>query len=180
MIGFKIKNVFFDRPAVVKLMDDRTRRVFNRFGGYVRKAARSSIKDARKEKTKLARKRIREKQGRDSRGRFLKVSQGDIETELAKMRDPVSRPGKPPLSHTGLLKDNILYGYDPKRSVVIGPVKLNAKGEDVPRVLEYGGQTTVVQKKKKKRVKIKARPYMQPAFEKGQEELPRFWRESVK
>lgn len=73
----------------------------------------------------------------------------------------VSRPGQPPRSHsrdkTASIR-NILFAFDPaRRSVVIGPVKLNmTQGLDsvtviagtVPQVLEYGGRITITEKKR--------------------------------
>lgn len=63
-------------------------------------------------------------------------------------RKKTSQPGSPPSSHTGLLKRFIFYSYDRlRRSVVIGPIRLNArsglnqgaKGRTIPQTLEYGG-----------------------------------------
>jgi hypothetical protein len=65
-------------------------------------------------------------------------------------RKKASSPGDPPSNHTGLLKRFIFYSYDrSRRSVLIGPVKLNAtsglnlgaKGHTIPQTLEYGGPT---------------------------------------
>ena len=51
-----------------------------------------------------------------------------------------SKPGSPPHSHTGRLKNNIFYGWDEiKRTVVIGPLKTSRSVPPVPNVLEYGG-----------------------------------------
>jgi len=93
-------------------------------------------------------------------------------------RKKTSTPGTPPSSHTGLLKRFIFFGYDrQKDSVVIGPTRLtdNNRGE-APSILEYGGRTTV----DKKRVKISARPFMGPAFEKEKPNLPSLWKNSIK
>lgn len=71
-------------------------------------------------------------------------------------RRRVSRPGEPPSSHNGRLRQGILFGLDPgKRSVVIGPRKLNIvffgdqgrplKGL-VPQVLEFGGAVTAIER----------------------------------
>lgn len=56
-----------------------------------------------------------------------------------------SAPGKPPLYHTGALRDGILFAYEPSRhSVVVGARKLNGRAaQGVPRVLNEGGSTTV-------------------------------------
>ncbi len=47
MIGADFKSatrMFFDRKAVMKYADARTRRVFSRFGAFVRRSAKSSIR----------------------------------------------------------------------------------------------------------------------------------------
>ena len=105
-------------------------------------------------------------------------------SSIRKRKAP-SVPGKPPSSHTGLLKRLIFFGYQrEKRSVVIGPARLNQKIGDAPEALEYGGTSTVVEglrgSRRKRRVQIKARPYMGPAFKKEQPKLPAMWRDSVK
>jgi len=125
--------------------DRTTRKVLSRFGAFVRRAARSSIRK----------------------------------------RKRASAPGEPPTSRTGLLRRFIFFGYDrTKRSVVIGPTRLNQRQGDAPHALEYGGMSTVVEalrgKRKKRRVKIEARPYMGPAFEKEEPKLPGMWRNSVR
>ena len=78
-------------------------------------------------------------------------------------------PGSPPSSHTGLLKRFIWFGYEPdSRSVVIGPARLSGKNRgEAPSLLEYGKE-------------FPARPYMGPALEKANPELPCLWKDSVK
>jgi hypothetical protein len=100
-------------------------------------------------------------------------------------RKRISDPGEPPSSHTGLLRRFILFGYDrDRRSVVIGPMRLNQKVGDAPAALEYGGTSTVVEglrrRRRKRRIRIAARPYMGPAFEQEKPKLPAMWRDSVK
>jgi len=91
-------------------------------------------------------------------------------------RDTISKPGRPPHSHTRVLKDLILFGYDRMRSsVVIGPLAASTRGA---QALEEGGTITVKAARrgvKSRRVKIKARPFMGPAFEKEQANLPALW-----
>jgi len=114
-------------------------------------------------------------------------------------RKKVSAPGQPPSSHTGLLKRFILFAYEPeRRSVVIGPVRLNAKIGDAPPALEYGGQVRVASRSRsrlsraKRRtrrqpsaatrgrtVTIRPRPFMGPAFEREKPKLSAMWRDSV-
>ncbi|AQT67947.1 hypothetical protein STSP2_01099 [Anaerohalosphaera lusitana] len=137
----KLKYLFFNDKAVIKSVDKTTRRVLSRFGAYVRRSARSSIRKRKKS----------------------------------------APPGKPPSSHSGLLKRFIFFGYEPKnRSVVIGPVDLQSKQGETPSVLEYGGRTTVKNKDKKKQIEVKARPFMGPAYEKEQPKLPGMWQDAIK
>lgn len=142
MIGFEIKRMFFDRQAVISKVDAATRRVLSKFGAFVRRSAKSSIRKRKKP----------------------------------------APPGQPPSSHTGLLKKFIFFGYDAdRRSVVIGPTRLNQKGRgEAPPLLEYGGKATLVRRGKKKHVTYQARPYMGPAFEKEKPQLPAMWRGSVR
>ena len=143
MIGVTIdqaKGMFFDRKAVTSAVDRAERRVLSRFGAFVRRGARSSIR----------------------------------------RRKRISEPGQPPSSHTGLLKRNIFFLYEPQRSsVVIGPVLLG-KGTDAPRLLEHGGVVTRRKRKRRVRVKYKPRPFMGPAFEREKPKLPKMWRDSVR
>ena len=132
----RMKSIFFDSKKVTSRVDRATRRVLSRFGAFVRRTARQSIRKRKKS----------------------------------------SAPGKPPSSHTGLLKRFIFFGYDPgQQSVVIGPERLSRGGE-APSLLEYGGRTTV----KDRPAHIRPRPFMGPAFEKERPGLPQMWRDSVK
>ncbi|NIA06911.1 MAG: hypothetical protein GWP14_04600 [Actinobacteria bacterium] len=102
-------------------------------------------------------------------------------TSIRKRKKP-SAPGSPPSSHVGLLKKFIWFSYEPnRRSVVIGPARLsqNNRGE-APSLLEYGGITTIRRKKRRTRVRIRARPFMGPAFEKEQRQLPSLWKLCVR
>lgn len=48
MIGLNTKQFFFDKKAVRSRVDRTTRRVLSRFGAYVRRTARSSIRRRKK------------------------------------------------------------------------------------------------------------------------------------
>jgi len=100
-------------------------------------------------------------------------------------RKATSAPGEPPSSHTGLLRRFIFFGYDrDRRSVVIDPMRLNQKVDDAPAALEYGGASTVMEglrnRRRKRRIRIAARPYMGPAFEQEKPKLPAMWRNSLR
>jgi len=89
-----------------------------------------------------------------------------------------SKPGKPPYSHTGLLKKFIYFSYDPHRaSVVIGPVVVSGKSGKALQALESGG---TVRLPDGRNVEIKPRPFMGPAFVKEQEKLTSLWANSLK
>jgi len=142
MIRFEMTQLFFDSKKVRRAVDRTTRRVLSKFGAFVRRTARSSIRKRKK----------------------------------------ASRPGSPPSSHTGLLKKFIWFGYEPaKCSVVIGPARLSQAGRgEAPHLLEYGGTGTVERRGKRKRAKVRPRPFMGPAFEKEKPKLPTMWRGSVR
>lgn len=132
MFGFKIdqaKGLFFDRPAVTRAADAGTRRALSKFGAFVRRRARSSIRQ----------------------------------------RKGVAPAGQPPSSHLDLLKRWILFAYEPnRRSVVIGPARLNAKVGNAPEALEYGGPSHALLRRQRRRVLVTTQvgehPYMRPAY----------------
>lgn len=101
---FKInpKTAFFNSKAVREKLSKETHDVFIKFGAYVRRTAKQSIKK----------------------------------------RKRISRPGRPPSSHTGLLKHGIFFVFDwNTESVVIGPQKIIGKKGEAPNRLEYGGMS---------------------------------------
>jgi len=142
MIRFEVTKLFFDKKAVRDKVDAGTRRVLSKFGAFVRRTARRSIRKRKK----------------------------------------ASHPGQPPSSHIGLLKKFIFFGYDPRKdSVIIGPVRLTKKGRgEAPSLLEYGGATTLKRDGKRRRARVRRRPFMGPAFEKEEPKLPAMWRDSVR
>jgi hypothetical protein len=95
-------------------------------------------------------------------------------------RKGTSPPGAPPYSHVGLLRKFILFAYDAqRRSVVIGPT-LTKEGSQAPRLLEHGGDAVIEDRGKKRHVRYRPRPFMQPAFEQENTKLPALWRNSVR
>jgi len=94
--------------------------------------------------------------------------------------DKPSKPGKPPRSRTGALRQGIVYAYDPnEKSVVIGPMKLN-RSTPAPALHELGGTARIVEKDRVKTAMYPARPYMRPAFEKKLPQLPGLWKRAIK
>lgn len=132
-----MRSMFFDRNAVSNHIDATTKKVFTKFGAYVRRRARRSIRK----------------------------------------RKGSSAPGKPPSSHTGVLRRFIFFGFDSaRRSVVIGPVLAPSKSGKAPAVLEHGGTVTLPSGE---RTDVAPRPYMGPAFEHEHSNLDSIWRDAV-
>ena len=48
MIGFEIKKLFFDRQAVTRRMEPAKRKVLSKFGAFVRRTAKGSIRRRKK------------------------------------------------------------------------------------------------------------------------------------
>lgn len=132
------KSMFFDRVKIKKSVDVRTRKVLSKFGAYVRRTSRQSIKK----------------------------------------RKDTSVPGRPPFSHTGILKKFIFFGYDTtKRSVVIGPIIAPGKPGKAPATLEHGGKVSLPLGNK---ADMAARPFMKPAFQREIKTLPSTWANTIK
>jgi hypothetical protein len=96
-------------------------------------------------------------------------------------RKKVSRPGQPPSSHTGALKNLIQFAYDPRaRSVVIGPI-LGSSRSGAPAGLEWGAPSRIMAGARQgQEIRIQPRPYMTPAFTQEATKLPQLWRNSIK
>lgn len=85
----------------------------------------------------------------------------------------ISRPGGPPVSHTGALKNWIRYAWERSSgTAVIGPVRL--KHFRAPRALEYGGVSKWMRRTaffwRAGYQRVQARPFMRPALRRS---LPR-------
>lgn len=95
-----------------------------------------------------------------------------------KVAADASRPGKPPHTRRGRLKNAILYAVEkPRQGVVIG-----STASEIGRVgstHEFGG-TEPPKKRRGKRRKYPARPFMGPALQIAKERLPKFWANSVR
>jgi hypothetical protein len=181
MIDMTIKQVFFDKPKVVRAVDRAKRQSLSKAGAEIRKTAKRSMEASKKSgllkeselpealrKRRKTANRIRREKGQP-RLKRLHIS---------------SSPGHPPAAgRSSPLNKRLFFGYDRSTgSVVVGPVGF--RNSKVPRVLEYGGTTVITRRVKgklvRKRVRIAPRPYMWPAFEKNKDLLPRVWQNSVR
>lgn len=97
-------------------------------------------------------------------------------------RKGTSPPGSPPYSHTGLLKRFIFFSWDNnRRSVVVGPAKLNGRAsQDAPQALEYGGRFPRRTRTGGHVANYPARPFMGPAFDANLPKLPGMWADVLK
>jgi len=118
--------------------------------------------------------------------RFGAFVRQTAKSSIRRRKNP-SKPGQAPTNWTGLLKKFLFFSFDrSKRSVVIGPARLNKPSNDAPELLEHGGTAPRRDPKgrnrkgKRKTARYRARPYMGPAFEKEKKQLPRLWRDSVR
>lgn len=96
-----------------------------------------------------------------------------MKNSIRKRKGP-SRPGSPPHSHVGPLRDLMAYEVDQSlAAVTIGPKIFRASRglpTPVPEVLDVGGHVTTG--RRRRRVKIAARPFVRQAFEKTTQKLP--------
>lgn len=97
-------------------------------------------------------------------------------------RPGASAPGTPPNAHVGLIRKAMVFRYDPReQSVAIGPVPDSGRlgGNDALGALEHGGISIVNagtrRRPRKRKVNIRARPFMQPAFEAELSNLSSMW-----
>jgi hypothetical protein len=176
----RMREFFFDRDVVMKAVDGARLKVLSQAGAFVRRTAQQSIRPG------------------------VRTIKG-----VSKRTQP-SKPGKPPKSWTGLLKNFIFFAFDPTtKSVVVGPTPLNqhhvvggqlTRGA-VPQVLEKGGTIGIREYQlsgglwvpygrrarsrqgrpvRVRNVNIAARPYMGPSLLKNVSKFPSLWERSVR
>lgn len=183
-------NVTFDRSVyeffdkLPDTYDKERRKILGRAGAIVRGIARRSL---RKRAWRVGASR----RGRKSKNSHYNAYWGGTVA--------ISNPGKQPFSHTsgktfGL--KTIHFGYNSRTDQVnVGPIGGSRSTNNVPNVLEFGGQTTNTipafahAKKRalgvssgrryKLRKNIAARPYMGPALETFNTEYPKLFRDTL-
>jgi hypothetical protein len=96
-------------------------------------------------------------------------------------RKKIAPAGSPPSSHSKVLKNNILFAYEPAgMNVVIGPRALPGKAGDLSHLeAEGGGTTTLVRHGKRVRATYGGNPFMKPALKAEAPKLPQLWREQL-
>ena len=132
--------------------------------------------------------------------KYLRRSGGAVRLTARRsirQRKAISKPGMPPSSHTGLLKNSIFFGLDniaESASAVVGPSAVwrqsNAGGSlRGASLLEFGGST--IRKRVRRyrnggrRTEIKhlhyaPRPFLRPALDAIKPKLPQFFAEAYR
>lgn len=169
-----VKRMFFDRAAVSGAVSKASARVLSKFGAFVMRSARSSIKPARQ--TPIA-ELTDEQRAAYQRAAAIAKRKGQPKPKRPRQS---SKPGQPPRSHLGMLRRFLFFGYDREaNSVVVGPARLNGVtgGPRALEALEEGGTSRTPQGQT---INIAARPFMGPALAKERPKLPQMWANSVK
>lgn len=169
MIGFKFntaKSNFFDRKPVMDATTRAERKNLSKFGADVRRVAQKSI------------------QVREGASRPGRPPHGH---KTGKVHRKSKRTGKTRVHSVSLLRENILFAYEPqKHGVVIGPVLLNGTvaGANALEALEFGGESVgqFVEKDRvvTKRISVEARPFMVPARDAVLPTVDRDWLDSIR
>jgi hypothetical protein len=154
------KSNFFDRAKVQSAVDKGTHKILSKFGSYVRQRARTSL---------------RYRQRSSIPGMAPSAHRTMVRTKTNKQGQQKKQAVSP-------LREFTFFAFDRSRkSVVIGPALLNAKGSArALQALEYGGSSTIWQDGKRIQILVRARPWMRPAFDEEQKQLPGLWKNSVR
>lgn len=161
--GVKIsgfKNFFFDREAVLTKANAAEVRVLSKFGAYVRRSAKSSIK------TKKG--ASRPGTPPHSHDWYMSDPKKDIKKKSRKRY---------------YFRDSILFAWEPKnRSVIVGPFLFNGqakKSPTVPELHEFGGTASYGPRGQETSRRFPARPYMRPALDKERPKFAGMFRDSI-
>lgn len=137
----RVKSLFFTVKAVRDQLDPAVRRALSKFGAFVRRRAKSSLKY---------------KDGPAPPGQPPHVHRTTVFTAKKGKRPKKGKPPKP----VSPLRELLFFSYDPRnKSVVIGPA-IGGPKSGAPETLEEGGTAS----RDGKTVTIAPRPTMRPAF----------------
>lgn len=165
MIDMRMKSLFFTSKAVTSRVDAATRRVLSKFGAFVRRTAKSSIRKRKKASepgqppsshTGLLKKFIWF--GYEPNKRSVVIGPARL----------TSKTGEAPeiLEHGGFLRL--------QRDTVL---RVGGSGRDAKGRFTQGKRKKVL---KGTKISIAARPFMGPAMNKETPKLPNMWADSLK
>ncbi len=160
-LAFKaVQTRFLNPKKVLDAVDKTVEKTLMRFGAFVWKRARTSLKYG----------------SRPSR------PGSPPNVHRTQRRRKINRKGVLTNQAVSPFRESVLFAYDAvKRSVVIGPRRLPGKRNQAPKALEFGGDSLIAAGfGKTKSATIRPHPTMWPAL---QAELPGFaqlWANSVR
>jgi len=174
-MGVRCTDTMFDKPCVERMVEKRERRFLSKFGAFVRQRARKTLRRA--PKRGLTHMSLAQRQERHIAETYWAKSGRTGSPPFPKVH---SKPGHAPYIHDPAERLRaIWFAYDPGQGgVVIGPfafkqARYRAGTTPVPAILEHGGYTET--SNHKRRVRIDARPFMQPSFEAELTQVDRIW-----
>lgn len=173
MIGYSVNDAksYFDPGPAQKAEEKATTKALFKMGAFIRRAARSSIKNPRKRK--ISDLDSDELEDYQTRVRIAERT-GEPKPDLGTAS---SKPGEPPRNQTGYIKKFIFFVVEKtKRTVVVGPAKLNRPSINALEALERGGNSTDAGGKP---VNIEARPFMGPAEERERDKFAALYENSL-
>lgn len=140
-----VKSFFFDRKEITQKLDPETRKALSKFGAFVRRTSKSSLKYG-------------DKPSPVGKPPTVHRSQGFTRKKKVKGQ-VVQQPSSP-------MRELIFFSYDPTtRSVVVGPT-LGGSKSSAPEMQEHGGTNVIAVDGVRKIAHYRPRPFMRPAFDK--------------
>ena len=134
----KVKSLFFDAKELVEKLDPETRKALSKFGAFVRRRAKSSLKY----------------------GTASSPPGSPPTVHRTQSRTKTNKNGAVKVQMVSPLRELLFFKYDPSsKSAVIGP-ELGGSKSGAPETLEEGGTAKVFGRT----LSVAARPTMRPAF----------------
>ena len=150
----RIKEMFFDRPKVERIIGKKKQKALGKAGGDIRRHARRQLKVVKRPKSKKAKTRARQ--------------QKKFSTPSPANSPPKTRSSEPNLR-------TIFYVWDQARdSMVVGAVEFNGRSTDrtAPDIHEHGGAVVIRRKRGKVRANYPKRKVMGPTLQAVLPKLP--------
>jgi len=156
MIKMSMKSCWFDSAEITKRMDAATRRVLSRFGSYMRKVARHSI---------------RTRKGASQPGEPPHGHSGLLKSFIFYGYDKAS--GSFAVGGTVIIGPEKLSGR--ASETALSALEYGGRTTTVESRYRPGERRTKVYKQ----ITIEARPFMGPAFERSKQQLPELWQDCL-
>lgn len=163
-VGFKIKEVFFDRKGVINSLTKEKRKFLSKFGAFVRKRAKSSIRPGGKKKVgSLPGAPPRSQTGTLKRGIFFGFDRVAESVVIGPVVFPEAKGGAKAL-------EALEYGGG---SITFDEIRTFQSGRD-----KRGRFRKAIRQRTGRRLtkRIAARPFMMPAFEEEKQNISNIWR----